>query len=80
MMLYIRKTENLKEELKKYGLVPKYDYDTGEICMYTKHNMSGEFLTFINTGKTFYLEQDKEYLLDTNLLYDLIKADLVEKS
>lgn len=79
MMLYIRKTENLKEKLKKYGLVPKYDYDTGEICKYIEHNMSGEFLIFINSGKTFYLSQDKEDLLDANLLYDLIKADLVEK-
>lgn len=79
-MLIIKEDENLKEELKKYGLVPKYDYDTGKICRYTEQNMSGEFLTFINNGKTFYLDQDKEYLLDTNLLYDLIKADLVEKA
>ena len=102
-MLKIKDNVDLKD-LKKYGLKPKYDEDTGEIYAYEsvrsifgsasdirllfrkkrkkirfKKNTRNEFLFnehyfYIGRGIDSY-----NRYCDFDTLYDLIKADLVEK-
>lgn len=73
-MLKIREDVDLKE-LEKYGITPRYDKYTGSIYMYEGDK------TIIN-----YVDNDHNHnpywelkTSDDNLLYDLIKADLVVK-
>lgn len=103
-MLKIKDNVDLKK-LKKYGLKPKYDEDTGEIYAYEsvrtifgsvsdirllfrkkekkklrfKKNTRNEFL--FNEQYFYINERTDGYsrYCDFDLLYDLIKADLVEK-
>ena len=91
-MLKIKDDVDLKE-LKKFGFKPKYDEDTGKINAYEKRNKEKEYIGLmvkeIETIKSkirVFRRTDKEWrinpyndLFDVDTLYDLIKADLVEK-
>lgn len=91
LKLKIKDSVDLKE-LEKYGLKPKYDVDTGKIKRFESYRQKGilhptTFKTlFYEYKKDTYVLDDKcdyykeqDYRVDTELLYDLIKADLVEK-
>ena len=90
-MLKIKDNVDLKE-LEKFGLKPKYNEDTGKIKMFVSFRHQGIlhqtlFQTiFYEYKKGIYILDDmctkdspRNYRVDTELLYDLIKADLVEK-
>lgn len=90
-MLKIRDEVDLKE-LEKFGFKAKYDEDTGKIKAYEKVNKEEEYLglgvtkeiikskirIFKRTNVEWRINPYKE-LFDVDTLYDLIKADLVEK-
>lgn len=90
-MLKIKDNVDLKE-LEKFGFKPKYDEDTGEIKAYEKIKKKEEYMgvgitrTTIKSKIRFFRRTDIEWrvnpyneLFDVDTLYDLIKADLVEK-
>lgn len=93
-MLKIKDGIDLKE-LEKFGLKPKYSEDTGKIIAYEKIEMktdfSGLFVTIKETKSKirFFksLRKCKEVwainkyhdYFDVDTLYDLIKADIVDK-
>ena len=92
-MLKIKDNVDLKK-LKEFGFKPKYDEDTGEVVMliyfkYINISLFNQMLTELNFIKNknndFILDNkhtiDKNliYELNADILYDLIKADLVEK-
>ena len=90
-MIRIKKDADI-EELKKYGLYPVYQCNTstGEtrIIGFDTHHFSFKHLFFkkkkrvvnlryVGTYELFFKEEKEVINLD--VLYDLIKADLVEK-
>ena len=89
-MLKIKEDIDLKE-LEKYGLKPKYDEDTGTVKRLESFRYKGIlhevlFQTIFYKYKDSYILDDKceydkkrDYRVDTDLLYDLIKDGLVEK-
>ena len=90
-MLKIKDNVDLKE-LEKFGFKPKYDEDTGKIKAYEKVKIEKEYMGLSVTIKTtkskirIFRRTDKEWRInpyseyfDEDTLYDLIKADLVEK-
>lgn len=91
-MLKIIDDVDLKE-LEKFGFKAKYDEDTGEINAYEKVNKEKKYLglgitkeiikskirIFKRTNVEWRINPYKE-LFDVDTLYDLIKADLVEKA
>lgn len=90
-MLKIKDNVNLKE-LEKFGLKPKYNEDTGKIKMFESFRYQGMlhrtlFQTiFYEYKKGIYILDDtctkdspRNYRVDTELLYDLIKVGFVEK-
>lgn len=88
-MLKIKDNVDLKE-LEKYGFVERYDPVTGKICMYVIYKYDPYFdpYSIKNNSIELYIKLDDriinaDYLLSINdiseVLYDLIKADLVEK-
>ena len=90
-MLKIKDNIDLKE-LEKFRLKPKYNEDTGKIKKFESFRYQGMFhqtlfkTIFYEYKKGNYILDDKcekdslrDYRVDTELLYDLIKADLVEK-
>ena len=90
-MLKIRDDVDL-EELEKFGFKPKYDEDTGEIVAYQKivkekqyiglnitlEHIKAKFRIFKFGANQWRINPYKE-LFDIDTLYDLIKANLVEK-
>ncbi len=84
-MLKIKDIVDLKE-LEKFGFKPKYNEDTGKIERYIYNN---SMVINIKDRKMYpfrkyneYSEIDLEYFkadFVEEALYDLIKADLVEK-
>ena len=75
-MLKIKNDVDLKE-LEKFGFKPRYDEITGKIVRYVR-NDERNVIRYVDTHPSYnpYWEID----IDNNtLLYDLIKADLVEK-
>ena len=92
-MLKIKDDVDLKE-LEKFGFKPKYDEDTGEICAYQKKcekDVGGLLISITETtsliriykafkkeGTEWRINRYNDYF-DIDTLYDLIKADLVEK-
>lgn len=91
-MLKIKDTVDLKE-LEKFGFKPKYDEDTGKIKAYEKIKKEEEYMGLsvtIETTKSkirIFRRTDKEWRInpyneyfDVDTLYDLIKADFVEKA
>lgn len=90
-MLKIKDDVNLKE-LEKFGFKPKYDEDTGKIKAYekikkekkymglgiTRTTIKGKIRIFRRTDIEWKINPYNEYI-DVDTLYDLIKADLVEK-
>lgn len=90
-MLKIKNSVDLKE-LEKFGFKPKYDEYTGEIIVYEKIVNGKEFLGLAVVQKTlkkqirifkkneniWIINQYRSYF-DIDTLYDLIKADMVEK-
>ena len=75
-MLKIRDDVDLKE-LEKFGFEPRYSETTGKIVRYERDS---------NINIIRYIDNDPNHLPyweiccnSPNLLYDLIKADLVEK-
>lgn len=90
-MWKIRDDVNLKE-LEKFGFKPKYDEDTGKIKAYEKIKKEEEYMglgvtkTTIKGRIRIFRRTDIEWRInpynkcfDVDTLYDLIKADLVEK-
>lgn len=90
-MLKIKDNVDL-EELKKFGFKPKYDENTGKIKAYEKVKKEKEYMGLSVTIETIkskiriFRRTDKEWRINTyneyfdvDTLYDLIKADLVEK-
>ena len=93
-MLKIKDNVDLKE-LEKFGFKPKYNEDTGKICAYEKYHKEIDYIGLsIKIEKTrsririFKRTNVKEprweinpykELFDIDTLYNLIKADLVEK-
>ena len=88
-MLKLKNNVDLKE-LEKFGFKPKYDEDTGEIKKYVKRAQNNNFniISFEKEQKLLgnyemvnywglYIEKVIKETID--LLYDLIKAGLVEK-
>lgn len=76
--------------LKKFGLSPKYDEDTGKIYKYIQeYEFCGTKKVVIEIQKDFYMQGQYDYieywkvqLIDfegVDKLYDLIQAGLVEK-
>ena len=91
-MLKIKDNVDLKE-LEKFGFKPKYDEDTGRIKAYEKIKKEEEYMGLsvtIETTKSkirIFRRTDKEWRInpyneyfDVDTLYDLIKADFVEKA
>ena len=91
-MLKIKDNVDLKE-LEKFGFKPKYDEDTGKIKAYEKIKKEEEYMGLsvtIETTKSkirIFRRTDKEWRInpyneyfDVDTLYDLIKADFVEKA
>ena len=93
-MLKIKDDIDLKE-LEKFGFKPKYDEDTGKIIAYEKKKEKTEYeglmvkiketQSKIRIFKSFR-QKDMEWRVnkytdyfDIDTLYDLIKADLIEK-
>lgn len=93
-MLKIKDNVDLKE-LEKFGFKPKYDEDTGKVCAYEKYRKEIDYIGLtVKIEKTksrmrifnrywvknprWEISPDKENF-DIDTLYDLIKADLVEK-
>lgn len=90
-MLKIKDGVDLKE-LEKFGFKPKYDENTGKIDAYEKINKMYDwcgikikpkyketrFRIFKKTEKQWQINPYREYF-DIDMLYDLIKADLIEK-
>ncbi len=93
-MLKIKDNVDLRE-LEKFGFKPKYDEDTGKITSYEKKIEKREYLGLRVTLETIHskirifkafrqekvewrINQYNDYF-DIDTLYDLIKADLVEK-
>lgn len=82
-MLKIKDNVDLKE-LEKFGLKPKYDEDTGKIKSYALGSERIEIRNRIipfRRDYNVYGEIDREYYSSeiVELLYDLIKADMVVK-
>lgn len=89
-MLIFKADKDLKE-LEKFGFKPRYDVSTGEICAYEKIKDVYEGGTIIkrteNIKKVFTICKRKKYwevikykdYFDIDVLYDLIKADLIDK-
>lgn len=90
-MLKIRDNVDLKK-LEKFGFKPKYDEDTGKIKAYEKVKKEEEYIalgvtrTIIKGKIRIFRRTDIEWRInpyneyfDVDTLYDLIKADLVEK-
>lgn len=67
-MLKIKDNVRL-EQLKKFGLEPIYDCDSRTGDVYIRCIVSGKY-----SGKF-----DEDTYVNIDLLYDLIKADIVEK-
>ena len=93
MALRIKDNVDLKE-LEKFGFKPKYNEDTGEVCAYEKKIEKYECGLVISVMETkslirifkFPKKRKNEWRInpyksyfDIDTLYDLIKADLVEK-
>lgn len=91
-MLKIKNNVDVKE-LEKFGFKPKYDEDTGKIKAYEKIKKEEEYMCLsvtIETTKSkirIFRRTDKEWRInpyneyfDVDTLYDLIKADFVEKA
>ena len=91
-MLKIKDNVDLKE-LEKFGFKPKYDEDTGKIKAYEKIKKEEEYMGLsvtIETTKSkirIFRKTDIEWRInpyseyfDVDTVYDLIKADLVEKA
>ena len=93
-MLKIKDDVDLKE-LEKFGFKPRYDEDTGKIIAYEKKNKKTDFEgLMVSMNKTeskirifkafrkenieWKINRYNEYF-DIDTLYDLIKANLVEK-
>lgn len=75
-MLKIKDNVDLKE-LEKYGFEPRYSEITGKIVRYVKED---------KRNIVRYIDNDHNHnhywevlLQNSELLYDLIKADLIEK-
>ena len=80
------------KELEKFGFKPKYDENTGKIKAYEKIKKEEKYMglrvtiektkskirIFKRTDKEWRINPYNEYF-DEDTLYDLIKADLVEK-
>lgn len=93
-MLKIKDNVDLKE-LEKFGFKPKYNEDTGEITAYEKKKEKTEYEGLMVKIKETqskirifkgFRKKDMEWRIikytdyfDIDTLYDLIKADLVEK-
>lgn len=91
-MLKIKDNVDLRE-LEKFGFKPKYDEDTGKIKAYEKIKKEEEYMglgitratikskirIFRRTDIEWRINPYSEYF-DVDTLYDLIKADLVEKA
>ena len=90
-MLKIKDNVDLKE-LEKFGFKPKYDEDTGKIKAYEKIKKEEEYMGLsvtIETTKSkirIFRRTDTEWRInpyseyfDADTLYDLIKADFVDK-
>ena len=91
-MLKIKDNVDLKE-LEKFGFKPKYDEDTEKIKAYEKIKKEEEYMGLsvtIETTKSkirIFRKTDIEWRInpyseyfDVDTVYDLIKADLVEKA
>lgn len=90
-MLKIKDSVDL-EELERFGFKPKYDENTGKIKAYekikkeeeymglgiTRTTIKGKIRIFRRTDIEWRINPYNEYF-DVDTLYDLIKADLVEK-
>ena len=77
-MLKIKDNVDLKE-LEKYGFKPKYDEDSGIINRYKHRNIEFVYVC-INDRELVATDSKYEEQKPVNdLLYDLIKDDLVEK-
>lgn len=76
-MLKIKDSVDLRE-LEKFGL--KYDENCGKY-KFIERNFNGATYIYINVwnGKIIYRQERENDGMCLNLLYDLIKADLVEK-
>ena len=79
-MLKIKDNVDLKE-LEKYGFKLKYNENNGKPFIYEKvflgWNRKSDITIYVEDKKiNCYIEEEKE-IIET--LYDLIKADLVEK-
>ena len=84
-MLKIKDDIDLKQ-LEKFGFKPKYDEDTGKIKRYEKEKITIHGIRFIdiikkNSGWIVGINNNEMRInvFDFSTLYDLIKADLVEK-
>lgn len=87
-MLKIKDNVDLKE-LEKFGLKPKYNEDTGKITAYekiidqwegiiVKKAKETKKIRIFKCGTVWEINKYNDYL-DIDTLYDLIKADMVEK-
>ena len=75
-MLKIKDNVDLKE-LEKFGITPRYDELTGKIKKYKKqHDIEIHYCDNDHNHNPYWYIQA---YCDLNILYDLIKADLVEK-
>lgn len=80
-MLKINPEKDIKE-LEKFGFKPKYDEDTGELESYALGYESYESIKVKNRLIPFRRDynEDRYYSSDiVEVLYDLIKADMVVK-
>ena len=77
-MLKIKDNIDLKE-LEKYGFKPRYNVDTGEIVeYYINFENCIQSINIYTYSRSIYADYVKAYKV-YDVLYDLIKADLVEK-
>lgn len=90
-MLKIKDNVDLKE-LEKFGFKPRYSEDTGKVIAYEKIDEKEKYIglttkketitvkirIFKRNTKNWVINKYKEYA-DLDTLYDLIRADLVEK-
>ena len=75
MMLKIKNDVDLKE-LEKFGFTY---FDDKRSCRYGCLDLQKDYLEiFINNARVITVSSDKS-ILDLDVIYDLIKADLVEK-
>lgn len=77
-MLKIKDNVDLKE-LEKYGFKPRYNEYTGRLVSYIFLKEDESSICINVEAKEFWLHMKRKPEQIFDVLYDLIKADLVEK-